>query len=232
MKFRSLRSLRLALAGGLVATTGITVLVSATSGGPDNDAPDFDPVFASFFGLNFGQIAAICFGVLAVTGDQAHGGARIWLAAVPRRGLYYGGKLAVTGGLALAAGLVTGFASLLGGQLALGEDGVGPGATGAVRAALGCGFYLALLTLMAAGVATVVRGGVGALGLVIPVICFLSPVLGTGGAVSFLPDQAGQQMLHAHPEGPLGAWTGLAVMAAWTAVAVYAGLRALQHRDA
>ncbi|MEU5609804.1 ABC transporter permease [Streptomyces sparsogenes] len=230
-KIRSLPSLMIALLSGLVATTGVTALVSATHDGKESGG-DFDPVFFSFFGLNFGQIAAICFGVLAVANEYAGGGIRVWLAAVPRRGLYYGCKLSVVGLCALAVGLVTGFASLLGGQALLGEQGVGPGAPGALRAAVGCGIYLALLTVLSAGVAAVLRGPVGALGLLVPLVCFLSPVLGDGPATRFLPDRAGQQVLHATPDGPLGAWTGLGVLALWAAAAVWAGRLALGRRDA
>ncbi|MGY0055794.1 ABC transporter permease subunit [Streptomyces sp. LZ34] len=228
MKIRSLRSLVIALLGGLAATAGISAVASATY---DGEESDFDPVFHSFFGLPFGQIAAVCFGVLAVANEYTSGGLRLWLAAVPRRGLYYGCKLTVVGLCALAIGLVTGFASLLGGQALLGDEGVGPGAPGALRAAVGCGIYLALLTVLASGVAAVLRSAVGALALVVPLVSFLSPVFGTTSATRFLPDQAGQQVLHATPEGPLGAWTGLGVLALYTAAAVFCGRLALERRD-
>ncbi|MER7792509.1 ABC transporter permease subunit [Streptomyces sp. NPDC097640] len=228
MKIRTLRSLLLALLGGLVATAGISAVASATYDGKESD---FDPVFYSFFGLPFGQIAAVCFGVLAVANEYTGGGIRVWLAAVPRRGLYYGCKLTIVGLCALAVGLVTGFVSLLSGQALLGDEGVGPGAQGALRAAVGCGIYLALLTVLAAGVAAVLRSSVGALALVVPVVSFLSPVFGATSATRFLPDQAGQQVLHATPEGPLGAWTGLGVLALYTAVAVFCGRLAVERRD-
>lgn len=234
MKIRSLRSLVVCLLSGLAATAGITALASATYGDNASDGADFDPVFFSFFGLNFGQIAAICFGVLAVAGEYSGGSRtiRVWLAAVPRRGLYYGCKLAVVGGSALVVGLVTGFTSLLGGQALLGEHGVGLGAPGAPRAAVGCGLYLALITVLAAGVGAVLRSAVGAIGVLTPLVCFLSPVLGDGPVTRFLPDRAGQQILHTAPEGTLGAWTGLAVLVAWAGVAVWGGWLALKRRDA
>jgi ABC-2 type transport system permease protein len=228
MKIRTLRSLLIALLSGLVATAGISALASATHDGKESD---FDPVFHSFFGLHFGQIAAVSFGVLAVGHEYTGGGIRVWLAAVPRRGLYYGCKLTVVGLCALAVGLVTGFASLLGGQALLGDEGVGPGAPGALRAGVGCGVYLALLTVLASGVAAVLRNSVGALALLVPVVSFLSPVFGATSATRFLPDQAGQQVLHTAPEGPLGAWTGLGVLALYTAGAVFGGRLAIERRD-
>ncbi|MFF3765433.1 ABC transporter permease [Streptomyces sp. NPDC001922] len=235
-KIRSVRSLVVCLASILVVTVAITVLVCALSGAEDATEPDFEPVSFVFYGLNFGQVTAICFGVLGTAGEYGTGSVRISLTAVPRRGRLYAGKLGVAGGLALAVGLLTGFCCLLGGQALLGEHGVGPGAPGALRAAVGCGLYLALLTVLSAGVATVLRSSVGALGLLAPLFLVVSPVLGslsaTRDAAQFLPDRAGWQMLHPVPEGALGAWSGAGVMAAWTAVAVWAGWRMLDRRDA
>ncbi|MGP3923405.1 ABC transporter permease [Streptomyces sp. 8N616] len=235
-KIRSVRSLLASLAGILAGTVGVTVVVCALYGEAESDGPDFEPVLSSFYGLNFGQIAALCFGVLTLAGEYGTGTVRTSLTAVPRRGLFYGAKLAVAGGLALAVGLLTGFCSFLGGQALLGEHGVGLGAPGALRAAVGCGAYLALLTLLSAGVAALLRSAVGALGLLTPVVFLISPILGeisaTRDIAQFLPDHAGWQVMHPVPEGPLGAWAGLAVMAGWTAAAVWAGRRALERRDA
>ncbi|MBB5937126.1 ABC transporter permease subunit [Streptomyces zagrosensis] len=225
----------ISLACVLLTTVGISALACATYS-PDDAADDFDPVFYSFFGLSFGQLAALCFGVLVVTGEYKGGALSISLAAVPRRGLLYGCKLAVIGGLGLTVGLVTGFASFLGGQALLGDRGVGLGEEGALRAALGCGLYLGLIAVLAAGVATLLRGPVAALGLLIPVLTFVQPVLGATSAVydvtRFLPDAAGQSILHATPEQGLGPWTGLAVLALWTAALAVAGWSALERRDA
>ncbi|MBT2385265.1 hypothetical protein [Streptomyces sp. ISL-11] len=124
------------------------------------------------------------------------------------------------------------------GQGALGDRGLGLGAPGALRAVAGCGLHLALLTALSAGTAAVLRGTVGTIGLLVPLVCFLSPVLGgnPGSAVGrfaqFLPDRAGQQILHAAPEGALGAWPGLGVTALWAGCAVAAGWWALRRRDA
>ncbi|MCT2593963.1 ABC transporter permease [Streptomyces sp. N2-109] len=232
-KIRSVRALQAALLALLLGSTGISLLACGLYDGPGGAAEDFEPVLRSFYGLPFGQIAAVCFGVLVVTSEYSHGGVRLSLAAVPRRGLLLLGKLAVTGGLALTAGLFTGLVSVGGGQALLGEHGTDLAAPGALRAALGCGLYLMLLTLLAAGTAVLVRGPVAALGILVPLLFLLAPVVGTESQViQFLPDQAGQQILHPQPDGTLGAWTGLAVMAGWAALAVGAGGTALQRRDA
>ncbi|MFI9201334.1 ABC transporter permease [Streptomyces sp. NPDC053048] len=236
-KIRSVRSLLVTLAAVFVATVGVTVLVHALVGRAEADEEGFEPVSGSYFGLNFGHIAAVCFGVLAMAGEYGTGGQiRLSLAAIPRRGLFYSGKLAVLAALALPVGLATGFGCFLGAQAMMGEYAVGLGADGALRSAIGCGLYLTLLTLFSAGVAAVVRSQVGALSLLTPLVFLISPVLSgvgaIGKAVAFLPDRAGQQILHPDPEGVLGAWDGMGVMALWTAAAVCAGWWVLRRRDA
>ncbi|GHG49478.1 ABC transporter permease [Streptomyces griseocarneus] len=235
-KIRSVRSLLVALSAAFVATVGVTVLVHATVGRSEADNADFEPVHSSYFGLNFGHIAAVCFGVMAVAGEYTGGGIRLSLAAVPRRGAFWAGKLLVLGAVALPVGLATGFGCFLGAQALLGEYGVGLGTPGALQSAVGCGVYLALLTVFSAGVAAVVRSQVGALSVLTPVVFLISPVFagvsGIGDVVAFLPDRAGQQILHPVPEGPLGAWSGMGVMALWTALAAAAGWWSLSRRDA
>ncbi|MEV0266951.1 hypothetical protein AB0I49_37210 [Streptomyces sp. NPDC050617] len=99
---------------------------------------------------------------------------------------------------------------------------------------VGCGIYLALLAVLAAGCAALLRGPVLTLGILIPVVCIVSPVLGdlTGGVGRYLPDRAGQAVLHTVSSDGLGAWPGLAVLAGWAASAAFAGWRALERRDA
>lgn len=97
IKIKSLR----ASAGSLIAvfavTVAITVLVSATVGQAEADNPGNDPVFGAFYALNFGQIAAICFGTTAMSSEYHQGALRISLAAVPDRTLFYTVKTAVVG---------------------------------------------------------------------------------------------------------------------------------------
>ncbi|WP_263172171.1 ABC transporter permease [Streptomyces sp. SCSIO ZS0520] len=230
LKIRSVR----ASWGSLLAIFGVpsavTVLVHATAGG----AEDADPLFGAFFALVFGQIAALCFGATAAGAEYRNGALRVSLAAVPRRGLLYGAKTAVILGAALLTGLVTGFLSFLAGQAFLGSEALTLGDPGVLRACVGAGIQLALMALLAAGLTVLLRSAVAVLSLLIPFLLIVSFVVGdiAGGAAAYLPDRAGQQVLHAHPEGPLGAWQGLAVCAAWAALATLAGWWAIRRRDA
>ncbi|MFE0106124.1 ABC transporter permease [Streptomyces sp. NPDC059009] len=233
IKIRSLRGSLGSLLAVFVATVAITVLAMASVGQAEADNGE-DLLFGAFYALNFGQIAAIAFGTTAVSSEYVNGALRISLAAVPRRGAFYAAKMAMVGALALVAGLAATFVSFVAGQAFMGKYALGLDDPGAVRACAGGGIYLALMALFAAGLATVLRSGVAVLSLLIPFILIVSFVFVdvAGSVADFLPDRAGQQVLHANPEGTLGPWTGLGVSALWTAAALLAGWWTLRRRDA
>ncbi|MER6680434.1 ABC transporter permease [Streptomyces olivaceoviridis] len=225
IKIRTLRSLLGALAAVLVATVAFSALAAA---GTD----DADPLFSVFFGINFGQIAAIAFGTTAVASEFRGGALRLTLSAVPDRGRWFAAKTTAIALPALAVGLLTGFVTLLVGRAALGASA--PGWAEGVRGAVGCGLHLMLMTLFAAGLAAVLRSAVATLSVLIPFLLIVSFVVGdlSGGAADFLPDRAGQVALHSTWDGTLGPWSGLAVTALWTASALVAGGWSVRRRDA
>lgn len=234
IKIKSVRASLGSLIAVFAATVAITVLAFAAVGRAEADNPGYEPLFAAFYALNFGQIAAISFGTTAMSSEYVNGALRISLSAVPRRGLFYGAKVAVVGALALGVGVLTSFVGFLTGQAFLGEYAIGLGHDGAVRACVGGGVYLALMALLAAGLTALLRSGVAVLSILIPFTLIVSFVVGdvAGGAADFLPDRAGQQVLHENPAGTLGPWSGLAVTAAWAAAALLAGWWAVRRRDA
>ena len=79
-----------------------------------------------------------------------------------------------------------------------------------MRACVGGGIYLALMALLAAGLTVLLRSAVAVLSLLIPFILIVSFVdrRRRRGVADFLPDRAGQQILHQDPAGALGPWTG------------------------
>ncbi|MGW9117738.1 ABC transporter permease [Streptomyces sp. NPDC055663] len=234
IKIRSVRSVMGSLISVLAVTLAVTLLAFSTVGQAEADNADAEPVFDAFYALNFGQIAAISFGATAISSEYLNGALRISLAAVPRRNLFYAAKIALVGAPALAVGLVTSFGAFLVGQLFMGEYAIDLGEPGALRAAFGGGIYLALMALFAAGLAVVLRSAVAVLSLLIPFVLIVSFVVGdvAGGAAQYLPDRAGQLVLHQNPGGSLGPWGGLAVTTAWAAAALLAGWWALRRRDA
>lgn len=230
LKIRTLRS----LLGTLLALFAATTAFSALAGASETSDPGFDPLFMALSGVTPGQIAAISFGATAVS-SEFHGGAlRLSLAAVPRRGRWFAAKATAIALPVLAVGLVTALAALLAARAGLGGAAAGLTPGEQLRGVVGCGIYLTLMALLAAGLAALLRSGTGALSLLIPFILVVSFVIGdtAGGATDFLPDRAGQVILYESHEGPLGPWSGLAVTALWTAAALLAGAWSLRRRDA
>ncbi|RZU35884.1 ABC-2 type transport system permease protein [Streptomyces sp. BK022] len=225
IKIRTLRSLLGALSAVLLATVAFSSVTAARS-------DDSDPLYAVFFGVGLGQIAAVVFGALAVSGEYRGGALRLTLAAVPDRTRWFAAKAVAVALPVLAVGLLTGLLTLAVGRALRGESA--PGWGEGLRGAVGCALYLTLMALLAAGLAAVLRSGVGTLGLLIPFLLIVSFVVGDldSGAADLLPDRAGQLALHSTSKGPLGPWTGLAVTALWVAAALGAGAWCVRQRDA
>ncbi|SDK20660.1 ABC transporter permease [Streptomyces indicus] len=234
IKIRSVRASWGSLLSVFAAALAVTLLAFPLIGQAEADNPDYDALFSAFYAMNFAQIAAISFGATAFSSEFAHGALRVSLAAVPRRGLFYAAKTAVIGLAALALGLVTSFATFLVGQLFMGDYAIGLGHPGAVSACIGGGIYLALMALLASGLTALLRSGVAVLSILIPFVLIVGFVIGdmSAGVAEFLPDRAGQIVLHSEHTGTLGPWTGLGVTALWAAASVLAGWWAVRRRDA
>jgi ABC-2 type transport system permease protein len=232
LKIRSLRS----LVGGLGAVLLVTVVFSALAGVDTGDADGaaFDALSSVFFGVNFGQIAAIAFATTAVSSEFQGGALRQSLAAVPDRGRWFAAKITAIVAPVLAVGLVTGFVSLAVGRAVLGAKANGLTWAEELRGAVGCGIYLTLMALFAAGLATVLRSGTATLSILIPFLLIVSFVIGdmSGNVADFLPDRAGQVVFHETSDGLLGPWTGLVVTGVWAAAALAAGAWSVKRRDA
>ncbi|MFD3503745.1 ABC transporter permease [Streptomyces sp. NPDC058678] len=230
LKIRTLRSLW----GALLAVFAATTAFSAVAGVSETSDPEFDPLFMALSGAAPGQIAAISFGALAVSSELHSGGFRPALAAVPQRGRWFAAKVTAVAVPALLVGLITAFAALVVARAGLGDAASGLSAGEQVRGVVGCGIYLMLMASLAAGLAALLRSGVATLSLLIPLVLVVSFVVGdaAGTVADFLPDRAGQVVLHQTYDGTLGPWSGLAVTALWTAAALAAGAWSVRRRDA
>ncbi|MFD3695259.1 ABC transporter permease [Streptomyces sp. NPDC058646] len=234
IKIRSLRGALGALISVLAVTVGIQVLTAAAIGRAEEGSMGEDPLLAAFYGVNFGQTAAIVFGASAFSSEFLNGALRTSFTAVPHRTRFYLSKISVVGGLALVVGQVTGFLTFVAGQSLMGPYALELGDPGTVRAIVGCGFYLSVISLFAAGLTAVLRSGVAVISLLIPFFLIVSFLVGeaVGGLGQYMPDRAGQMVMRIEPHGDLGAWTGLGVMALWALVAVVGGWIAVRRRDA
>ncbi|MFG2745772.1 ABC transporter permease [Streptomyces chartreusis] len=230
LKIRTLRS----LPGALLALFAVTTAFAALAGADGSSDSDFDPLFTSFFGVLPGQIAAVSFGAMAVSSEYHGGALRLTLAAVPQRGRWFAAKMTAIAVPALLVGLVTAVAAVAAARAGLGSAANGLTTAQQVRGVLGCGVYLMLMALFAAGLTAVLRSGVATLSVLIPFILVVSFVVGdaAGTVADYLPDKAGQIVLHQTYDGTLGPWAGLAVTALWTAAALLAGAWSVRRRDA
>ncbi|MCF1594287.1 ABC transporter permease [Streptomyces muensis] len=230
LKIRTLRS----LPGALLALFAATTAFSALAGSDGSSDPDFDPLFTALSGVLPGQIAAISFGAMAVSSEYHGGALRLTLAAVPQRGRWFAAKVTAIAVPALLVGLVTACTAYVVARAGLGSAANGITTGEEVRGVLGCGIYLMLMALFAAGLTAVFRSGVATLSLLIPFILVVSFVIGdaAGTVADFLPDKAGQIVLHQTYDGTLGPWSGLAVTALWTTAALLAGAWSVRRRDA
>jgi ABC-2 type transport system permease protein len=223
-------SVALAFAGGATAREAI-------ARGSTKLRPDFDPINAGIMGLQYGQLALIAFATLVVCGEYGSGTIRPSLAAVPRRGMFYGGKVLTGGVVAFVVAVVTGPVSFVVTEWALGPYGVPLGHGESWRVVVGAPLYLTLMSVFAIGVATMVRRAAVTIAVLFVTVLALSPLASRIPALHpfarYLPDQAGSQvMLVGQQADPaLGPWTGLFTLFLWAAAAVAGGYVVLSKRD-
>ncbi|GAA3037609.1 ABC transporter permease [Streptomyces glomeratus] len=244
-KIRSVASTLWTLSLALVVTVVLGVLISAlTRNEFDRANPAdrlfFDPTYVSFAGMSLGQLAMIVFGVLVVSNEYSTGMIRTSLAAVPRRGTFLFGKIAVAAALALVVSVVTSFVAFFLGQAMLGPYRASLGDPGVLRAVFGGGLYMTLIAVFSMGIAAMLRSPMLSLGILMPFFFLISTVLGSVSATKkvgrFLPDQAGSRILQVVPsfgdDTPYGPWGGLGIMVLWVAAALAGGYVLLRRRDA
>ncbi|MEW1907587.1 hypothetical protein AB0442_03910 [Kitasatospora sp. NPDC085895] len=234
VKFTTLRSQWITPLLAVLLTTGITAAVQAAYGRVDTSLED-DPAGGIYYGLLFGHVAVVCSGILLIGQEYASGTVRASLAAVPRRGRFYAGKLLLGTGV----GLVVGLLSVAGAHLATSATvGLDLGQPGAVRSIVAGVLYHPLLLVICLGATAMLRNLTAATGLLTPAVflgtTFLTAVPGVREAAYFLPDRAGLYAMNyrADPAVPYGHWTGLLVMALWAAAAAWGGLVSLRRHDA
>ncbi len=238
----------------LAAMAGLTIAVSAAAAAatrcPSGTACPVDTGKLSLTGIQFGQAVVAILAVLAIGGEYSTGMIRTTLTAIPRRGTMLAAKAAMVTGPVLAAGTVAAAGSLLAGRILLPGNGFTAArgfpplslADGPVlRAAAGSVLYLALVALLALGVATAVRDTAVAIGVVLGLL-YLFPII---AAVAASPrwqrhlEQIGPMTAGLEIQAtaslrslPISPWAGLGVLAAWAAAGLLAGALLLRIRDA
>ncbi|MFF4369786.1 ABC transporter permease subunit [Streptomyces sp. NPDC001594] len=245
-KIRTVASTTWTLASALLVTVGIgaglCAVVNATFDNmPKAEQVTFDATRMSFSGMILGQLAMLVFGAMVVGGEYGTGMIRTSLAAVPGRGGLLLAKVLVATALGLVVGLATGFLSFFLGQALLGAHSTGLDGENVLRAVLGVGLYMALLTAFAIGASTVLRNSAASNALLIGFFLILPIVLSlvdaTRKIAAYLPGQAGSAIMQTVPaaagsDAPYGPWGGLGIMVLWVLAAVLGGYLVLRKRDA
>ncbi|MGI8335720.1 ABC transporter permease [Actinomadura scrupuli] len=241
----TLWSLLTAVALTVALSAGVAAVVSCPSAGCGGDATRL-----SLTGVGLGQAVVAILGVIVISNEYATGMIRTTLTAMPRRTATLAAKAAVLTGVVLVAATFAVLSSLLAGRLLLPGNGFTPAhgypslspADGpTLRAATGSVLYLALIALLALGIATAARNAATAMGIVLGLL-YLPPVI---AQVISNPDwQERLQQIAPMPAGlsvqattdlrslPIGPWAGLGVLAAWAAAALLTGGLLLRLRDA
>lgn len=243
IKLRSLRSVAWSLAASacLMVGTGVLlaeVTVSHLHGG---SPASINPVRLSLFGIYLAQLATGLLGVLVATGEYATGMIRSTLTAVPGRLAVLWAKLGVLAVVVLATSEFAAFVTfetceaILSGRHA----SVGLTGPGVLRAVAGAGAYLTVVALFGVALGFLVRNTAAAAAIMFAVVLVLPEILGAlpasvaGEVLPYLPSNAGQAIVQAHPvPGMMAPYTGFALFAGYAAVCIAAAALALKRRDA
>jgi ABC-2 type transport system permease protein len=269
-KLWSVRSTMWTLVATVVAVVGLCALGTGTVS--PNDIID-DPTRRSLIGIFLGQLIFGVLGVLVMSAEYGTGTIRATLSALPRRPVVLGAKVVVFGAVAVVVSEILAFSAFAVGQAILSaKHAVGTGAAvqraqqfglklphdlqgvlstgsaslgqpGVLRAVVGAGLYLAVLGLLALGLATIIRHTAGAISafvgvvLVLPLIVGALPASISDALGRYLPANIGLVMFSTHglPDRVASAfspWTGFALLVLYTVVTLGVGCWVLVRRDA
>lgn len=268
-KLWSVRSTTWTLVATGVAVVGLCILSTATVNSSEIIG---DPTRRSLIGIFLGQLIFGVLGVLVMSAEYGTGTIRATLSAVPRRPVVLSAKILVFGAVAVVVSEIFAFSAFAIGQAilsakksaaaaivqpaqqfgvripqsiqaALSHGSASLGQPGVLRAVIGAGLYLAVLGLLALGLATIIRHTAGAISafvgvvLVLPLIVQALPTSISNALARYLPANIGLVMFSTHgaPDrvGPaFSPWVGFALLALYTGVTLGIGCWVLVRRDA
>jgi ABC-type transport system involved in multi-copper enzyme maturation permease subunit len=207
------------------------------------------------FGVFIGLLIMIVIAAMFITVEYRRGLIRATLAASPRRGRLLAAKAVVIGLATFVLGSTAVAVAVIVGRQIAHDSGIYVLATGwpiEVQVILGTGAMLAVASVLALSIGTMLRRSVAAVAAVVVVIV-LPYILGVSGV---LPASASEWILRVTPAAafaieqsapqyqqvvghygppdyyPLGPWSGLAVLCVYAAVALGLAAWLLRRRDA
>ncbi|MFG2041544.1 ABC transporter permease subunit [Dactylosporangium sp. NPDC048998] len=233
------------------ALTGTGDIAPAVSGAAGGGVTISQTLAGTFVGL----IVVVVIGAMFVTAEFRRGLIRTTLAASPRRARVLAAKALVVGAATFAVGLVAAAVVVAFGVGVLQDNGVyvHPASTATeLRIVGGTAALLAGCAVLAVGLGALLRRGVTA--VTVSIVVIVLPYL---LSVTVLPLRASDWVLRFTPAAafalqqseprwpqidnvyspsdgyfPLGAWSGLAVLAVWVAAVLGGAAYALRRRDA
>lgn len=238
IKLRSSRFHRVALLAALALTLAASVIVAASIAASAANGYDITASAATIAAdaMTLGQLPVLMIAILAMTAEYANGAIRLSLRGTPLRGQLLLAKTAVVGSIAFLTGLVlAGLSMIISGRILGDTDAVTLGE--AIRCALGVGGYLALVSVLVIGIATISRSTIVSilitllLLLAVPMLSQVSNAAWLEGVRTYLPSTAGAIVMS--PEnGDYGIGAALGIMATWAALAQFGAYIVLWLRDA
>jgi ABC-type transport system involved in multi-copper enzyme maturation permease subunit len=244
-KLRSVRSTYWTVLTAIVLGIGLGAAISAGNASAyktmsASDKATFDPTSLSTAGLFFSQLALGVLAVLVMSSEYSTGTIRTTVSAVAQRSFILAAKSLLVGvvGLLLALGIAFG-AFFIGQAIFAGHNlNVSITDPGVMRAVIGAGLYIAVLTLFALGLATIIRHTAGAITalvaivFIVPIVSNLLPDNWQNHFSSYLPANAGGSITSViHQPNTLHPWAGFAVFVAWALVTLGVGWYLLRTRD-
>ena len=242
LKFRSVRSNLIALAGAGAAAVGLGALFSSLAGsdeGPRRLAEN--ALSLSLGGFQLSQLIVAILGVAIVAGEYQTGLIRTWFGAAPDRLRILFAKVGVYGGAAFVVTLIAAFAAFLAGQALLPDSSIALSITdeGVLQALVGTAFYGACIGVIGVGLGFLLRSTAAGTGAVVGLLMIAPLLVGLlPGSIGdplgkILPSNAASSMSGIESTSELlAAGWGFAVLCTWVIAIVGAAAISLRRRDA
>lgn len=244
-KLRSVKSTYWTVLSAIVLGIGLGAAISAGNAHDYRhlslqDKLTFDPTSLSTAGLFFAQLALGVLAILVMSSEYSTGTIRTTMAAVPQRGYTLVAKSLLVGLLSLLLATGMAFVAFFIGQAIFAGFNLNVSIhdPGVLRAVIGAGLYIGVLTLFAVGLATIIRHTAGAITALVAVV-FIIPIVSTLLPDSwqhdfsrYLPANAGSAITSVvHDSSALPPWPGFFVFLAWAVVSIGVGGYLLRTRD-
>ena len=243
IKLRTLRSTVWSYLIVIVMALGMALLGSTQSSfeGVPGDQQTQTVIFASTFGIYFGQLVVAVLGVLVISGEYSTGMIRSTITAVPKRLPALWAKAIVLFITTFVVGAISSFGSIAIALPILAGKGIHAdwGDSALYLTPLSGALYLALLSIFALGIGAILRNSAGGIAavlgilLLLPTLWMLIPGQWAIDASPYLLPNAGSNFFQAAgPDATLEPWQSLIVIVVWVAVSLAGAAVLLKRRDA